>query len=51
MDRPDWHLRWPFALALAAIAIGLSICGAWWAGLLILGWIAAMYLWFRFGGV
>jgi hypothetical protein len=51
MDQPDWHLRWPFLLALAGIAIGLSVFAVWWAGLLILAWIAVMYLWFKLGGL
>lgn len=51
MDRPDWHLRWPFTLVLLGVAVGLSIFGVWWAGILVLGWIVAMYLWFKLGGL
>jgi hypothetical protein len=42
-------MRWPFAVALLALAIGASFV-EWWAGLAILAWIAAMFLWYRIGG-
>ncbi len=51
MNRPDWHLRWPFAVALVGTATALGIFGVWWAGLLIFGWIAAMFLWFKLDGL
>ena len=48
-DNPDWHLRLPFAVALILLVVALSFV-KWWAGLLILAWIAAMFVWYRVGG-
>ena len=42
-------MRPAFAVVLAVLVIGLSLV-EWWAGLLVLGWIAAMFAYYRLGG-
>ena len=48
-DRPDWHLRWPFAIALALIVLGATAI-RWWLGLAVVGWIVVMYAYGRLRG-
>ena len=42
-------MRPGFTIAMIAIVIGLSYV-RWWAGLLVMAWIGAMYAWYRLGG-
>ena len=42
-------MRPPFAIALAVLVIGFSFV-KWWAGLAILGVLAAYYVWYKLGG-
>jgi hypothetical protein len=42
-------MRPPYFIALAVIAIGLSLV-KWWAGLAVLAWVAGMYVYYRVQG-
>ena len=43
----DWHLRPRFAAVLIVVAIALSFLVAWWAALLVIPFLIAMYAWFQ----
>jgi len=46
LGRPDWHMRWPFALAYLAIVVaGFAV--DWRVGLALLAWLPFSYLWWR----
>jgi hypothetical protein len=49
VERPDWHMRPPFLVAFVALAIAASFV-VWWGGLLMIGVLAAMYVYAKLGG-
>jgi hypothetical protein len=43
-QRPDWHMRWPFALAYLVLVVAAFVVD-WRVGLALLAWLPAAYLW------
>jgi hypothetical protein len=46
-ERPDWHMRWPFAVAYLAIVVAGFLVD-WRAGVFLLAWVPLKYLWHVF---